>query len=407
MPEFICKVADASGRVFEEREAAQSPQEARQRLSDRGLLVYSVNSRGGALGLALPAIGRGEGGVVRGADFQIFNQQFATLIRAGLPILKALDLLVERAAARRLRPLLRDVRDQVRQGALLSEAFEKQGMFDRVYTTSILAGERSGNLVGVLESYIAYQKVTSGLRKKLIAALIYPCFLITAASVILTYIATYVIPEFGRLYSEMNIELPWITQVMTRLATDYRFYVLGLVGLVLLSGAVTFIWSRTERGGYVLDRVKLRLPIYKDIWLKFQVAQLCRTLATLLAGGIPVVTALETASGAVRSRLFSEAIGEASARVREGQSLAASLGATNLVPPLALDMVEVGEASGALAAMLASVADFFDDEVNTRLSTLVSIIEPLILIFMAVVVFLILLSLYLPLFSFSAGSAAG
>ena len=405
MPEFICKVADASGRVFEEREAAQSPLEARQRLSDRGLLVYSVDSRGGLLGAALPGIGRGKGGMARGTDFLIFNQQFVTLIRAGLTILKALDLLVERAAAPRLRPMLRDVRDHVREGALLSEAFEKQGMFDRVYTTSILAGERSGNLVGVLESYIAYQKVTSGLRKKLIAALIYPCILITAATGILTYIGTYVIPEFGRLYSEMNIELPWITQVMTQLATDYRIYVLGVVASIFFTGFAAFFWSRTDRGGYALDRLKLRLPIYADIWLKFQVGQLCRTLSTLLAGGIPLVTALETAAGSVRSRLFSEALGEAAARVREGQTLSAGLGATKLVPPLALDMVQVGEASGALAAMLGSVADFFEEEVNTRLSTLVAIIEPLILIFMAIVVFLILLSLYLPLFSFSVATS--
>ena len=405
MPEFICKVADASGRVFEEREAAQSPQEARQKLSDRGLLVYAVSSRGGVLGAALPAFGR-RGGVVGGTDFLIFNQQFVTLIRAGLPIIKALDLLVERAAAPRLRPMLRDVRDHVREGALLSEAFEKQGLFDRVYTTSILAGERSGNLIGVLESYIAYQRVTSGLKKKLVAALIYPIILITAATIILTYIATYVIPQFGRLYSEMNVELPWITLVMTQLATDYRYYVLALVALILCAAVGAVIWSRTERGGYVLDGVKLRLPIYSNIWVKFQVAQLCRTLSTLLTGGIPLVTALETAAGAVRSRLFAEALGDAAARVREGQTLSAGLAATKLVPPLALDMVEVGEASGALAAMLGSVADFFEEEVNTRLSTLVSIIEPLILIFMAIVVFMILLALYLPLFSFSVGTVA-
>ena len=403
MPEFICKVADASGRVFEEREAAQSAQEARQRLSDRGLLVYRVDARGGLLGAALPTMGR-RGGVVGGTDFLIFNQQFVTLIRAGLPIVKALDLLVERAAAPRLRPMLRDVRDHVREGALLSEAFEKQGMFDRVYTTSLLAGERSGNLVGVLDSYIAYQRVTSGLRKRLIAALIYPCILVSVASMILTYIATYVIPQFGRLYTEMNVELPWITQVITQLATDFRWHVLGGVALVVLAAIGALAWSRTERGGYLLDRLKLRLPIFADIWLKFQVAQLCRTLATLLAGGIPLVTALETAGGAVRSRLFSEALGDAAARVREGQTLSSGLAGTKLVPPLALDMVEVGEASGALAAMLASVADFFEEEVNTRISTLVSIIEPLILVFMAIVVFMILLALYLPLFSFSAAS---
>jgi type IV pilus assembly protein PilC len=224
--------------------------------------------------------------------------------------------------------------------------------------------------------------------------------------VILTYIATYVIPQFGRLYSEMNIDLPWITLLMTQLATDYRFHVLAVVALILCAAVATVIWSRTERGGYVLDRVKLRLPIYANIWVKFQVAQFCRTLSTLLTGGIPLVTALETAAGAVRSRLFAEALGEAASRVREGQTLSAGLAATKLVPPLALDMVEVGEASGALAAMLGSVADFFEEEVNTRLSALVAIIEPLILIFMAIVVFMILLALYLPLFSFSVGSVA-
>lgn len=402
MPEFVCKVADATGNIFEEREAAQSEQEARQKLSDRGLLVYSVSSRGLLAG-ALNGGARTRGKTIGGTDFLIFNQQFVTLVRAGLPILKAMDLLVERAAAPRLRPILRDVRDAVSKGALLSEAFERQGMFDRVYTTSILAGERSGNLVGVLESYIAYQRVTSGLRKRLIAALIYPVFLISAAAVILTYITTYVIPQFALLYSELNADLPWITQVLTELATRFRYYVLVGVGLLVLAGVGAAVWSRTDRGGYALDRVKLRLPVIANIWLKFQVAQLCRTLSTLLTGGIPLVSAMETAAGAVRSRLFSEALASAAARVREGQSLSAGLAGTHLVPELAIEMVEVGEASGALSQMLASVADFFEEEVSTRLATLVALIEPLILIFMAIVVFLILLALYLPIFSLSAG----
>jgi type IV pilus assembly protein PilC len=402
MPEFVCKVADATGHIFEEREAAQSEQEARQKLSDRGLLVYSVHSRGLLAG-ALNGAGRTRGKSIAGTDFLIFNQQFVTLVRAGLPILKAMDLLADRAAAPRLRPILREVRDAVSKGALLSEAFEQQGMFDRVYTTSILAGERSGNLVGVLESYIAYQRVTSGLRKRLIAALIYPAFLITAAAIILTYITTYVIPQFALLYEELHADLPWLTQVLTDLATRFRYHILAGVGLLVLSGGAAAVWSRTDRGGYALDRLTLRLPVIANIWLKFQVAQLCRTLSTLLTGGIPLVSAMETAAGSVRSRLFSEALASAAARVREGQSLSAGLAGTHLVPELAIEMVEVGEASGALSQMLASVADFFEEEVSTRLATLVALIEPLILIFMAIVVFVILLALYLPIFSLSAG----
>jgi len=402
MPEFICKVADSSGRVFEEREAAQSEQDVRRKLGERGLLVYSVSSGGGLVAQLVPALRPSRRKTLGGSDFLILNQQFVTLIRAGLPILKALDLLAERAAAESLRPTLRAIRDRVKEGATLSEAFDQQGGFDRVYTTSILAGERSGNLVGVLESYIAYQRVTSGFRKRLLGALIYPAILIVAASGILTYVTTFVIPRFAELYKDLNVELPPITIIVTRLATDFRWEVLGFVVLVILLILFGMLWSRTDKGGYVTDRLTFRLPVLGNIWIKFQVAQLCRTLATLLQGGIPLVSSLETAAGAVRSRLFSVALLGSAESVRQGQPLSTGLQETQLIPPLALDMVQVGEASGSLAAMLGSVADFYEEEVNTRLSTLVAVIEPSILIFMAAVVLVILLALYLPIFSIGA-----
>jgi len=402
MPEFICKVADATGRVYVEREAAESEQDARRKLGERGLLVYSVSAGGGLVAQVVPALRSQRRRTISGSDFLIFNQQFVTLVRAGLPILKALDLLAERAGAERLRPVLRAVRDRVKEGATLSEAFEQQGSFDRVYTTSLLAGERSGNLAGVLDSYIGYQRVTSGFRKRLLAALVYPAILMFAASGILTYVTTFVIPRFAQLYAELEVELPTITVVVTRLATDYRLEVLGTVALAVLLVFFVSLWSRTDRGGYTVDRLTLRMPVIGNIWIKFQVAQLCRTLATLLQGGIPLVSALETAGGAVRSRLFSEALGASAESVRQGQPLSASLAGTRLLPPLALEMVEVGEASGSLAPMLGSVADFYEEEVNTRLSTLVAVIEPAILIFMAAVVLIILLALYLPIFSIGA-----
>ena len=402
MPEFICKVADPSGHVYVEREAAESEQDARRKLGERGLLVYSVSSGGGLIAQVVPALRGGHRASISGADFLIFNQQFVTLIRAGLPILKSLDLLAERAGAARVRPTLRAVRDRVKEGATLSEAFEQQGSFDRVYTTSLLAGERSGNLAGVLDSYIGYQRVTSGFRKRLLAALVYPTILVVAAAIILTYVTTFVIPRFAALYAELGVDLPTITIIVTRMATDYRWEVLGAAVLTILLAIFASLWSRTDRGGYVVDRITLRLPVVGDIWIKFQVAQLCRTLATLLLGGIPLVSAMETAAGAVRSRLFSEALGTAAESVRQGQPLSASLAAAHILPAMALEMVEVGEASGSLAPMLGSVADFYEEEVNTRLSTLVAVIEPAILIFMAAVVLIILLALYLPIFSMGA-----
>jgi len=400
MGEFVCKVADATGKVFSQVEAAQSVAEARQKLADRGLYVYSVRQRGGLLPQWLV---RRRERVVGGSDFLIFNQQFNTLIRAGLPILKALDLLAERAASPRLRPLLMDVRQRVREGASLSEALEQQAAFPKVYCTSVLAGEKSGNLVGVLDYYIAYQRVSTGFRRRLLASLVYPVILIIFATVVVLYLVSYVIPKFARLYSELSIELPAPTRLLTALALDYRGYVVTVAGLVALSLVALFLWSRSEAGGRAVDRFKLRLPIFGEAWIKFHVAQLSRTLSTLLAGGTPLVAALETSAGAVGTRLVAEAVSHAASRVREGQSLHASLAETNLMPDVALEMVEVGEATGALAPMLQSVAEFYEEEVNLRLQTLVALINPIILLFMALVIAFILISLYLPIFSFSLG----
>ncbi len=400
MGEFVCKVADSTGKVYSQVEAAQSVAEARQKLADRGLYVYSVRPRGGLLPQVL---GRRRDRVVGGSDFLIFNQQFNTLVKAGLPILKALDLLAERAASPRLRPLLVDVRQRVREGASLSEALEQQGIFPKVYCTSVLAGEKSGNLTGVLDYYIAYQRVSTGFRRRLLASLVYPVILVIAATGIVVYLVGHVIPEFARLYSELNIELPRPTRLLVLLALEYRWYVLTLAGLILLSLVAVFLWSRSEVGGQAVDRIKLRLPVFGQTWIKFHVAQLSRTLSTLLAGGTPLVAALETSAGAAGTPLVARAVAQAGTRVREGQSLHASLAETKLFPEVALEMIEVGEATGALAPMLSSVAEFYEEEVNVRLQALVAVINPLILMFMALVIGFILISLYLPIFSFSLG----
>jgi len=402
--EFVCKVADASGRVFSQVEAAQSVDEARQKLADRGLFVYSVKAQGGLVGAMLQ---RKRIKAVGGSDFLIFNQQFNTLIRAGLPILKALDLLSDRVAAPKLRPMLSDVRQRVREGSLLSEALAEQGSFPKVYTTSVLAGEKSGNLSGVLEYYIAYQRVTTGLRKKLIAALIYPTILVIAAVSIVSYIVAYVIPQFARLYADMNIKLPVTTRILITITVEFRPYLLLALGAIIVAALAVYSWSRTDAGSLVLDRLKLKLPLIGNIWIKFQIAQFVRTLSTLLTGGTPLVQALDTAAESVTSRLVGDAVRKAAQLVKEGQSLHAAMFATGIVPELALEMVEVGEASGALPAMLTSVAEFYEEEVNLRLTTLIAVVEPAILVFMAVVVLFILLALYLPIFSFSLGTTPG
>lgn len=401
MADFICKVADSSGRVFSQLETAPSVVDARQKLADRGLFVYSIKSRAG---LAARLFQRRSERTVSGSDFLVFNQQFNTLIKAGIPILKALDLLADRAASPRLRPVLGEVRRRVKEGVPLSEALEQEGVFSKVYTTAVLAGEKSGNLPGVLDSYIAYQRVSLGTRKRLLQTLIYPAILITVATIVVSYLVGYVIPQFSLLYSDLNVQLPEATLFLIALTVTHRWALYSVVGSIALIGLAILIWSRSESGGLAVDRIKLKLPVIGETWIKFQVAQFCRTLSTLQAGGTPLVTAMDTAAGSVSSRLIAGGITRAAQLVREGQSLHSALGATGLMPELALEMIEVGEASGALPPMLASVADFYEEDVSLRLQTLIAVIEPAILIFMAILIAFILIALYLPLFSISTGT---
>lgn len=400
MAEFVCKVGDATGHVFQQLETAQSEGEARQKLADRGFYVYGVRPN-----LSVERLIRGSRGgrKLPTGDFLIFNQQFNTLIKAGLPILKALDLLADRAALPKIRPILNDVRGRVRDGALLSDATEAAGLFPPVYVTSLRAGEKSGDLAGVLDDYIAYQRTTTGLKKKLIGVLIYPAILIVVASCIVSYLVTYVIPEFAKLYSDLGTQLPGPTQFLITLVVGYRTWLLTAALTVIFGAIFLFLWSRTKAGGIAVDRLTLRVPVLGDVWLKFQMAQFTRTLGTLLRGGTPLVTALGTAANAMRSRLVAGSVERASERVREGASLHESLAETRMIPDLALDMIEVGEASGALAPMLASVAVFYEEESNLKTSALISVIEPTVLIMMAGLIFFILVALYLPLFSIQAG----
>jgi type IV pilus assembly protein PilC len=394
--EYVLKYADPRGEVHQQVAEAASEKDLRDRFSQQGFLIYSVKPRHGIAGIA---VGGGRKRKINLEKFLIFNQQFVTLIRAGLPILKALDLLSERLTDEKLAPHIKAVREEVRNGSLLSDAFGRQGVFPPMYVTSVLAGEKSGSLGEVLDRYITYQKLALGVRKKLVLSLVYPCLLIVLVACLMVFLVTFVVPKFAELYQSMSAQLPAATQLLIAVGTTARNYILfGFAGLVLAAIAFRF-WAKTEKGEERVDRWRLRLPLVGEIWIKYQVAQFARVLGTLLVGGIPLLQALDTASSSLGTRLLKNTLAEAGQMVKEGQALSASLAQTKIFPGLSIDMIEVGESTGALPQMLASVAEFYEDDVNTRMSASLSLIEPAIMIFMGAFVTFVLVALYLPIFS--------
>jgi type IV pilus assembly protein PilC len=291
------------------------------------------------------------------------------------------------------------VRDEVRNGALLSDAFRHQEVFPPVYVTSLLAGEKSGSLPEVLDRYIAYQKLALAVKKKVILSLIYPSLLMVLVCGLLVFLITYVVPSFASLYQSMSAQLPQITQILIAVGTTARNYILSFFAALVVAILGFRWWSQRESAREKIDAVKMRIPIFGEIWIKYQVAQFARILSTLLVGGIPLVQALGTASESLGSSLLRKALGKAQRLVKEGQSLSSGLTATGIIPSLAIDMIEVGESTGALPTMLASVAEFYEDDVNTRLTAALSLIEPSIMIFMGAFVAFVLVALYLPIFS--------
>ncbi len=398
MPDFIIKVADERGHVRQQVEAARSESEARDRLTQQGLYIYWIKPRG-----VLSGGSRRQ--TIKLAQFVVFNQQFVTLIHAGLPILHALDLLARRQRDHFFQTLLQNVRERVKSGELLSAAFEAQGVFPKMYTTTVMAGEKSGNLEEVLGRFVGYQRMTMSFRKKLISSLIYPSLLLVGIIVMLSFLVTFVIPRFADLYHQLGAKLPAITELMLSVGTHAQKYaVVVLVGGGLL-GFGLWRWFHTESGAQQLDRVRMALPLLGTIWLKYQVALFARIMATLLAGGLPLVPALDTAARSIQSKLLSRGIQSATERVREGHSLAGSIEETKCFPDLAVEMIEVGESTGALPAMLTSMAEFFEEDVETALAAAMQLIEPVILVVMGIVVAFVLISLYLPIFKLGASGA--
>src|SRR5260370_13136752 len=399
MSDWVLKYADARGEIHQQVAQATTEQEVRDRFAQQGFLIYSIRRRRTARGLSTEVSLLGRRKKLNLEKFLIFNQQFVTLIRAGLPILKGLDLLADRLTDPKLGPHIKSVRDEVRKGTLLSEAFRMQGVFPKIYVTSVMAGEKSGSLSEALVRYISYQKLALAVRKKILVSLLYPAVLIFLVLCLIVFLVTFVVPNFAQLYSSMSAQLPAITQVLIAVGTTARNYVLGFFAALVGAGFLFAWWSRKESAKEKLDAVKMHTPILGDIWLKYQVAQFSRVLSTLLTGGIPLVQGLETAADSLGTALLRRTLAKAGKMVREGQALSGSLTATGVFPPLAIDMIEVGESTGALPVMLTSVAEFYEDDVSTKMTAALSLIEPAIMIFMGIFVTFVLVALYLPIFS--------
>jgi type IV pilus assembly protein PilC len=394
--EFLLRYADPRGQMHELVTEAATERDARERMAQQGFLVYSVHAKDLSTRLGADTGRRKQ---VNLEKFLIFNQQFVTLVRAGLPILKSLDLLADRLTDEKLGRHIKAVRDEVKTGTTLSDAFANQHVFPAIYVTSVLAGEKSGSLVEVLDRYVQYQRLTLAVKKKLLVSLLYPAVLIVLVISLMVFLVTYVVPNFATLYSSMGAKLPVATTILIAIGTTARSYVLLGFAALFAAGVGIYFWSRRDESRETIDRWIMRLPVIGDIWTKYQVAQLGRVLGTLLVGGIPLVQALETTGRSLGTKLLKKALEKASQMVREGKTLSSSLASTGLMPVLAIDMMEVGESTGALPQMLSSVAEFYEEDVSTRMTALLSLIEPAIMIFMGIFVAFVLVALYLPIFS--------
>jgi len=405
MSEFVCRLGTPSGEIVTRIVEAAAAADARKQLENEGFRVFAVSSNGRGITSALPFGGSSKGRVKQG-DFLLFNQQLSALLRAGIPVLQSINLLRNRSSSSNLREVLADVEDKIKSGMPLSEAFEAQGMFPKIYTASIFAGEKSGSLDTVLARFVHYLKRSVGVSRKIRGALAYPAFLLLAASFMVAFLTLYIVPRMSDLFKGLsaNRPLPTVTVFVLAISTGIAHNFWWLLPLVLILAFAAYIWLRTDSGRLTLHRLVLKLPIAGALVRQMAMAQLSRSLSTLLSGGITVPDSWEIASQAIRNldlRRRSEAV---LPFIREGRGFTDSLEKAGWMPELALDMIGIGERSGSLREMLDEVSSFYDAESEVRLEQLTTLLEPLILVLMAGVVVVILLAIYLPIIqTISAG----
>jgi type IV pilus assembly protein PilC len=401
--QFRCKVATAAGQVTQATYVADSELALRHDLEGKGLFVLTLQPVGGVgvgrFSLQLPSRKR-----ITSAEFLIFNQEMATLLRAGLPLVQSLDILRRRVPNPTLKAVLDDVYERVRSGSALSDAFEAQGgIFTGIYHASLMAGEKSGSLETVLRRYVAHMKVISSVRSRLVSALIYPIVLLSLSVAVVGLIVFKVVPEFALFYSGFgSAELPASTQIIVAFSSSVVDYFWLWLAAALVIGIGGGVWVRQPGQRRRLDSVMLKLPWFGPLSRKFSTAQVARTISTLLAGGIPLVNALDIASKSVGNRAVASDLDVVAREVREGASLHDSLMRRGTFPDVAVEMVEVGESTGALAEMLNSIADFYDEENDTSMTRFSNLVQPLLLVVMGFVIAGLLLSLYMPLFQLSS-----
>ena len=397
MPEFILRVGTPDGDVVERQVVAASLRAAQEEMRRQGLHVFGARRGAFHVRDLIPRLGR----AVSTEQFLLFNQELLALVRAGLPIVQSFDILLERQKNPRFKTVLTEVREKLTSGVALSDAFAAYGnLFPPIYSTSIRAGERSGDLEGVIKRFLRYQKMIVNLRKKVIGALVYPVILMSMSGAMIFIMMTYVIPKFAEFFQGFGAELPWFTQLMITVATFMRKNVLLVLSAAVLGSILLNRWIKTS-GRLVWDRLKLRIPLVGGVLHRFAIMQFTQSLGTLLAGGTPMVPAIEIASQSVTNQLVSQRIAGIVQNVREGEPLWRSLDNTRVMSDLAVEMIKVGESTGALTEMLANVSEFYDEEIEARLSRLVAAIEPIILVFMGLVIAVLLYAFYLPLFRLS------
>jgi type IV pilus assembly protein PilC len=398
--EFRCRLASPNGEIVEGVYAAENESRLRHELEEKGLFVLSLQPKHAIAGLALHLPQRRS---VNTREFLVFNQELATLLKAGMPLVQSLDLLKRRVTSPTFREVLTDVHEKVRSGTALSDAFGAHGdLFPRVYTASLLAGERSGNLDAVLRRYVEYTKIVATVKRKTVSALVYPAILVTLAIGLVSIIVLKVVPAFSDFYSSFGAQLPLVTRIIVKVSEIARTQFLLIVTVLAVGAVAVFAWVKQPGQKARFDRVMLSLPMLGQVARKFATSQMSRTLATLLGGGLPLVNALDIAARSVGNQYMAGQLDIVSARVREGESFAAALEARRTFPEVAVKMAEVGESTGALQEMLNTVADFYDEEISTTMDRFITLVEPVLLVFMGLVIAGLLLALYMPLFQLSS-----
>ncbi|QQS42459.1 MAG: type II secretion system F family protein [Acidobacteriota bacterium] len=409
MAEFICRLGTQSGEIVTRVVEAENDSDARSQLEKEGYKVFRVATSGTGLSAVLAPGASGAKGRVRQNDFLLFIQQFAALLRAGIPVLQSISLLRQRSASSSLKEILTDIEEKIRSGVPLSEAFEAQGTFPRIFTASLLAGEQSGAIDDVLSRYVIYLKRNIGIARKLRGALAYPLFLMAAATLMVAFLVLYIIPRMSSLFSNLNTSegLPTVTVIVLAISTTLAsnlWWVLPLL-VVLLAGL--YLWIRTPGGKLVRDKLLLKLPLVGALIRQLTMAQLARSLSTLISGGITVPDSWDIASQAINNAELRRRSQSVLPMIREGRMFTDALIDAGWMPELATDMIGIGESSGSLNDMLDEVANFYDAEAEVRLEQLTTLLEPLILVMMAGVVVVILLAIYLPIIQVIASGPYG